>query len=82
LSVNAIGHVGICVSDTETSLRFWRDGLVFTHIAVWVSDIDAVARRVVEHGGTLIEETRTSDTLGSIETADAKFGASQEGYPL
>jgi lactoylglutathione lyase len=119
LSINAIGHVGICVSDMKTSLRFWRDGLGFevlterrfrssswkrilemgalelhtrvirrghvmlellefeqpghvgtperspmkrlglTHIAVWVSDIDAVARRVVEHGGTLIEETRT-----------------------
>ena len=119
LSINAIGHVGICVSDMETALRFWRDGLGFevltdrrfrgsswkrilevgelelhtriirrdhlmlellefeqpgyvgtaerspmnrlglTHIAVWVSDIDAVARSVVEHGGTLVEATRT-----------------------
>ena len=120
MSINAIGHVGICVSDMETALRFWRDGLGFkvltdrrfrgsswkrilevselelhtriirrdhlmlellefeqpgyvgtaerspmnrlglTHIAVWVSDIDTVARRVVEHGGTLVEETRTA----------------------
>ncbi len=119
MPINAMGHVGICVRDMETSLRFWRDGLGFrvisersfngrswkrilemeelelhtrvirrdhmilellefevpghvgtaerspmnrlglTHIAVWVSDIDAAAQRVVDYGGTLVEETRT-----------------------
>ena len=29
MSINAIGHTGICVSDMETALRFWRDGLGF-----------------------------------------------------
>lgn len=119
MPVNFIGHVGICVSDMEGTLRFWCDGLGFkvlsgrsfrgsswkrvlevdelelhnkiirrdhmtiellefekpghvgtaerspmnqlglTHIAVWVSDIDAVAQQIVECGGSLIEETRT-----------------------
>lgn len=118
--INAIGHVGICVSDMDRSLRFWRDGLGFevlrefefrgsswkrvielddlelqtriirrdhmtlelmafakpghvgtterspmnrlgfTHLAVWVSDIDAAARLVEDYGGRVIEETRTS----------------------
>jgi len=120
LVINAIGHVGICVSDMDRSLRFWRDGLGFevirefgfrgsgwkrvlelddldlqtkimrrdhmtlelmaftqpghvgtperspmnqlgfTHLAVWVSDVEAAARLVEEYGGRVIEETRTS----------------------
>ena len=120
MPINAIGHVGICVSDMDRSLRFWRDGLGFevlrefefrgsswkrvleldeldlqtriirrdhmtlelmkfvkpghvgteerspmnhlgfTHLAVWVSEIDEVARRIEEFGGKVIEETRTS----------------------
>jgi lactoylglutathione lyase len=119
LPIKAIGHAGICVSDIERSVRFWRDGLGFeilsgrvfygsswrrilevgelelhnrlmrrdhmtlellefrkpghlgtgergkmtqlgfTHLAVWVSDIEAAAQQVVAHGGTVIEETRT-----------------------
>ena len=115
----AVGHVGICVSDMDRAVRFWRDGLGFevlrefefrgspwkrvlevdeldlqtkvirrdhmtlelmafakpghlgpserrpmnqlgfTHLAVWVADLDAAARRVVEYGGHLIEATRT-----------------------
>jgi lactoylglutathione lyase len=118
--INAIGHVGICVSDMDRSLRFWRDGLGFevvrefefhgsswkrvielddldlqtkiirrdhmtlelmafakpghvgtgerspmnqlgfTHLAVWVSDVDAAARLVEDYGGRVIEETRTN----------------------
>ncbi len=120
MGINAIGHVGICVTDMDRSVRFWRDGLGFevlrefefrgsswkrvievdeldlvtkimrrdhmtielmafakpghvgsaerspmnrlgfTHLAVWVNDVDAVARRIVEYGGKVIEETRTS----------------------
>jgi catechol 2,3-dioxygenase-like lactoylglutathione lyase family enzyme len=119
LTINAIGHIGVCVSDLERSLRFWRDGLGFevlrewtfrgrswrqvlelddldlhsriirrdhvtfelmcfvkpghigpaerrpmnqlgfTHIAVWVSDIDEVAKRILEYGGSIVESTRT-----------------------
>ena len=119
MSIRAIGHIGICVSDMDRSIRFWRDGmgfevlrentfrgsswrrileledldlhtkiirrdhvtlellafdkpghigsrerramnqLGFTHLAVWVRDIDAVAGRVVEYGGAIVEDTRT-----------------------
>lgn len=120
MTITAIGHVGICVSDIERSLRFWRDGLGFsilrefefrgsswrrvleidelelrskiirrdhmtlellhftkpgpvgsaerrpmnqlgfTHIAVWVSDLDAAAERVLEYGGTIVQSTLTT----------------------
>jgi catechol 2,3-dioxygenase-like lactoylglutathione lyase family enzyme len=120
LAITAIGHIGICVSDMERSLRFWRDGLGFeilrefefrgsawrrvleldelelntkiirrdhmtlellhfikpghvgsrdrrainqlgfTHIAVWVSDLERAAERVFEYGGTIVESTRTT----------------------
>jgi lactoylglutathione lyase len=116
--INAIGHVGICVSDRDRSLRFYceglgfdvvhstfiegqtmsrltglddvkmtmtilrRDGisiellhaespepvrpdvpaplnqLGFTHLALWVSDIDAAAQGVVDHGGSIVETQR------------------------
>ena len=120
MAINAIGHIGVCVSDLERALRFWRDGLGFevlrewtfrgsswrrvleiegeldlhsriirrdhmtlelmwfqkpghkipsgllpmnqvgyTHLAVWVDDIEAQARRIVEYGGTVLESTRT-----------------------
>ena len=120
MTINAIGHIGICVTDMERSLRFWRDGfgfeilrefdfrgsswrrileldelelsskiirrdhmtlellhfikpghvgsrdrrainqLGFTHIAVWVSDLERAAERVFEYGGTIVESTRTT----------------------
>ncbi|WP_176593990.1 VOC family protein [Sphingobium sp. EM0848] len=114
-----IGHIGICVTDLERSVRFWCEGLGFemlrefafkgdswrrileidgsldlqtriirrdhmtlellhfispghegppervpmnrlgfTHLAIWVKDIDAVAARVVEYGGAVVEDTR------------------------
>ena len=46
------GHVG-------SSERRPMNQLGFTHIAVWVSDIDTAAKRVVEYGGAIIEPTRT-----------------------
>lgn len=116
-----IGHIGICVTDLDRSVRFWCDGLGFevlrqsafkgeswrrileidgdmdlqtriirrdhmtlellhfvvpgherepvrapmnrlgfTHIAVWVKDIDAMAARVTEYGGSIVEETRVT----------------------
>ena len=120
MAITAIGHIGICVSDLERSLRFWRDGmgfevlrefefrgslwrrvleldelelrtriirrdhmtlellhftkpaavgpagrrpmnqLGFTHVAVWVSDLEAAARRVQEYGGAIVESTYTT----------------------
>jgi catechol 2,3-dioxygenase-like lactoylglutathione lyase family enzyme len=46
------GHIG-------TTARRPMNQLGFTHLAVWVEDIEAVARRVVEYGGSIIESTRT-----------------------
>ena len=120
MTINAIGHIGICVTDMERSLRFWRDGLGFqvlrefefrgsswrrileldelelrskimrrdhmtlellhflkpahvgaaerrpmnqlgfTHIAIWVSDLEAAAELVRAHGGAIIQSTHTS----------------------
>jgi catechol 2,3-dioxygenase-like lactoylglutathione lyase family enzyme len=120
LVINAIGHIGICVTDMDRALRFWRDGLGFevlrefefrgsswrrileldelelnskiirrdhmtlelmhflkpghvgpaerrpmnqlgfTHIAVWVSDLDAAAARVQEYGGAIVQSTYTT----------------------
>jgi catechol 2,3-dioxygenase-like lactoylglutathione lyase family enzyme len=32
--------------------------LGFTHLAVWVADLDAAAQGVVEHGGSIVESQR------------------------
>lgn len=46
------GHVG------EPERRPMNQ-LGFTHLAVWVDDIDVESRRVVELGGRIVEHTRT-----------------------
>ena len=46
------GHVG-------TPERRPMNQLGFTHLAIWVSDLDAAATRVTDYGGRLIEATRT-----------------------
>jgi catechol 2,3-dioxygenase-like lactoylglutathione lyase family enzyme len=46
------GHVG-------TAERHPMNQLGFTHLAIWVSDLDAAAKRVADYGGRLIEATRT-----------------------
>jgi lactoylglutathione lyase len=118
VTINGVSHVGICVSDLDRSLRFYRDGLGFahlrsfeiggppwtdvleldplrleslilrrdgltiellrfaapghqgdggrrpmnalgfTHLAVWVDDLDAEAARVVEFGGAVVAASR------------------------
>ena len=35
------------------------NGLGFSHLAVWVDDLDVAARRVAEYGGQIVENTRT-----------------------
>jgi catechol 2,3-dioxygenase-like lactoylglutathione lyase family enzyme len=35
MAIKAIGHVGVCVSNLERSLRFWRDGLGFEVLRKW-----------------------------------------------
>jgi catechol 2,3-dioxygenase-like lactoylglutathione lyase family enzyme len=126
-------HVGLCVTDIERSLRFYRDGLGFalsdgfdldseampgldealevpgrvvlrsqlielegmriellhwttpgvdgtpsdrrnrvglTHLSFWVDDVDAAAARLVEHGGTIIESTRTAPGIELVFLED------------
>jgi catechol 2,3-dioxygenase-like lactoylglutathione lyase family enzyme len=52
LEFESPGHVG-------TSERTPMNQLGFTHIAVWVDDIDLASARIVEHGGEILESTRT-----------------------
>jgi predicted enzyme related to lactoylglutathione lyase len=46
------GHVG-------SSERRAMNQLGFTHLAVWVSDLDSAAKRVLEFGGRIVESTLT-----------------------
>jgi lactoylglutathione lyase len=116
--INGVSHLGICVSNLERAITFYRDGLGFeeisslelenqygnvmgladfkmsarflslgdiriellhysrsegavsasglramnhtgfTHLALLVDDVDAVAERIVEHGGRVFPDTR------------------------
>jgi catechol 2,3-dioxygenase-like lactoylglutathione lyase family enzyme len=127
VTINAIGHFGICVTDLEGSLDFYENGLGFhtvrewdfkgkswgrimevdglllhskilrrdhvlielmhfespapsgstqrrpwnqigfTHLAVWVDDIDAEAQHLERHGGRIVESTRTVFDLPSFQ---------------
>lgn len=40
-----------------------RNNLGFTHVSMWVDDVDVVAARLAELGGTVLDSTRT--TLGN-----------------
>lgn len=120
MSINGVSHVGICVSDLERSLAFYREGLSFeqvrqltfrgrswaritevpeaditatilrrdgisiellhfdepghsgssertpmnqlgfTHLAIWVDDIDAEAARLARLGGATVDPTHTT----------------------
>jgi len=46
------GHVG----STE---RAPANQVGLTHLAVWVDDLDLAAQRIVDHGGAIVESTRT-----------------------
>lgn len=39
-----------------------------THVCLQVDDVDAVAARLVEHGGAVVEGTRTVVPMGSAES--------------
>lgn len=47
-----------------------RNQLGMTHLSFWVDDVDAVAARLVEHGGTLLPGTRTSPGVELVFLAD------------
>ena len=47
------GHIG-------SGERRAMNKLGFTHLAIWCEDIDAVEKRVVEYGGAVVEESRTT----------------------
>jgi lactoylglutathione lyase len=127
MEVHRVSHVGICVSDIDRSLQFYRDGLGFelmskyeidkafgrvmelddmvggktwmigrdgmtieflhydsppvegdanrrrmnergfTHLCVYVDDVDAVAARLVELGGAVYDVTRTEVNVDDIK---------------
>ncbi|MEX2254724.1 MAG: VOC family protein [Acidimicrobiia bacterium] len=46
--------------DAEGEPSSRRTQLGVTHLSFWVDDVDATAARLVEHGGTLLESTRTN----------------------
>jgi catechol 2,3-dioxygenase-like lactoylglutathione lyase family enzyme len=56
-----------------------RNQLGFTHLSVIVDDVDAVAARLVEHGGTVVESTRTRIDAGNGATSDFVFVADPDG---
>lgn len=41
-----------------------------THLSFWVDDVDAAAARLVEHGGTLLDTTRSSPGVDLVFLAD------------
>lgn len=55
-----------------------RNQLGFTHLSFQVVDMPAVEARLVEHGGTVIESTRTHFDLGTA-TIDLLFLADPDG---
>jgi catechol 2,3-dioxygenase-like lactoylglutathione lyase family enzyme len=56
-----------------------RNQLGFTHLCVRVDDVDAVAARLVEHGGTVLDATRYSLALGEGRSNDFVFVADPDG---
>ncbi|MBM4686426.1 hypothetical protein GS532_22400, partial [Rhodococcus hoagii] len=56
-------HVGLCVSDLERALRFYRDGLGFTEVAHYeldeqIPEVDApcsLTATIIEKGGLRFE---------------------------
>lgn len=54
--------------DGTPSVRRNQRGL--THVSFWVHDVDAVAARLVEHGGTLLPDTRQSPGVDLVFLAD------------
>jgi catechol 2,3-dioxygenase-like lactoylglutathione lyase family enzyme len=47
-----------------------RNQLGITHLAFWVDDVEATARRLVEHGGTLVPDTRSNPGVQLVFVTD------------
>ena len=56
-----------------------RGHLGFTHLSLLVDDVDAVAARLVEHGGTVVEPTRTRIDNPDGSANDFVFVADPDG---
>ena len=56
-----------------------RNHLGFTHLCVRVDDVESVATRLVEHGGTVLESTRYSLPMGEGRSNDFVFVADPDG---
>lgn len=55
-------------AEGEPSSRRTQRGI--THLSFWVDDVDATAARLVEHGGTLLETTRSNPGVELVFLAD------------
>ena len=67
MKIELLAYVSPGVEGTPASRRNQR-GL--THVSFWVDDVDAVAARLVDHGGTLLPGTRTSPGIDLVFVAD------------
>jgi catechol 2,3-dioxygenase-like lactoylglutathione lyase family enzyme len=56
-----------------------RNQLGFTHLSLIVDDVDAVAARLVEHGGRVVEPTRTRIENPDGSVNDFVFVADPDG---
>lgn len=67
MKIELLAYASPGVDGTPASRRNQR-GL--THVSFWVDDVDAVAARLVDHGGTLLPGTRTSPGIDLVFVAD------------
>jgi catechol 2,3-dioxygenase-like lactoylglutathione lyase family enzyme len=56
-----------------------RGALGFTHLSVLVDDVDAAAKHLVECGGTLLPDTRTSASVPGGTAGEFVFVADPDG---
>jgi catechol 2,3-dioxygenase-like lactoylglutathione lyase family enzyme len=67
MKIELLAYASPGVDGTPASRRNQR-GL--THVSFWVDDVDAVAARLVDRGGTLLPDTRTSPGIDLVFVAD------------
>jgi lactoylglutathione lyase len=75
LKIELLGWTSPAVTGTPSQAR---NQLGFTHLSFQVTDMPAVEARLVEHGATVLESTRTHFDLGTA-TIDLLFLADPDG---
>lgn len=67
LAIELLAYASPAISGTPSASRTQR-GL--THLSFYVDDVDATAARLVEHGGTILEDTRVNAGIEIVFLAD------------